>query len=94
MANGLVAINSVSIFLFGIIIAAAMVWSLISRRDKFRAPGMLVERSAHPRLFAELENIAHTLNEPLPREVYLIAAPNAFVAGRGGVSRSLRSLTT
>src|SRR5262249_21182505 len=49
------------------------------------APGMLLERSAHPRLFSELENIANGLNEPLPRDVYLIGAPNAFVADRGGV---------
>jgi Zn-dependent protease with chaperone function len=46
---------------------------------------MLLERSAHPRLFAELESIAHALGEPLPYEVYLIAAPNAFVTDRGGV---------
>jgi Zn-dependent protease with chaperone function len=74
-----------AMFLFGIVIAATMVWSLIPRRDKFEAPGMVLERSAHPRLFAELENIAHALDEPLPREVYLIGAPNAFVADRGGI---------
>ena len=82
--NFFMFLSGVFMFLFGIIIAAAMVWSLIPRRDKFQAPGMLLERSAHPRLFAELENIAHALGEPLPREVYLIAAPNAFVADRGG----------
>lgn len=71
--------------LFGIVIAATMLWSLVPRREKFEAPGMLLDRSAHPRLFAELENIANALNEPLPREIYLIGAPNAFVADRGGV---------
>lgn len=71
--------------LFGIVIAGAMLWSLIPRRDKFEAPGMLLERSSHPRLFDELENIAQTLNEPLPREIYLIGAPNAFVADRVGL---------
>lgn len=73
------------LFLFGIVIAVAMLWSLIPRRDKFEAPGMLLDRETQPRLFAELESIAGALNEALPSEVYLIGAPNAFVADRGGV---------
>jgi heat shock protein HtpX len=77
--------QSLILFLFGIVIAATMLWSLIPRRDQFSAPGMLLDRSTQPRLFAELDGIAQALNEPLPREVYLIAAPNAFVADRGGV---------
>ena len=73
------------LFLFGIVIAATMLWSLIPRRDKFEAPGLLLDRATQPRLFAELESIASALDEELPREVYLIGAPNAFVADRGGV---------
>lgn len=73
------------LFLFGIVIAATMLWSLFPRRDKFEAPGLLLDRATQPRLFAELESIAAALNEELPREVYLIGAPNAFVADRGGV---------
>jgi heat shock protein HtpX len=75
----------VLLFLFGIVIAATMLWSLIPRRDAFTAPGMLLERSAYPRLFAEIDSIAAALNEPVPREVYLIGSANAFVADRGGV---------
>jgi heat shock protein HtpX len=78
-------VQILGMFVFGIVIAATMLWSLLPRREKVEAPGMLLDRSAHPRLFAELENIANALNEPLPREVYLIGAPNAFVADRGGV---------
>ena len=73
------------LFLFGIVIAATMVWSLIPRRDKFTAPGMLLARAAHPKLFAELDGIAAALSEKVPGEVYLIGEPNAFVADRGGV---------
>jgi heat shock protein HtpX len=73
------------LFLFGIVIAVAMLWSLIPRRDKFEAPGMLLDHETQPRLFSELESIASALNETLPSEVYLIGAPNAFVADRGGV---------
>jgi heat shock protein HtpX len=74
-----------ALFLFGIAIAAAMLWSLVPRRDKFVAPGMLLDRSAQPRLYAELDDIAASLDERLPGEVYLIPDANAFVADRGGV---------
>ena len=77
--------QSLVLFLFGIVIAATMLWSLIPRRDKFIAPGLLLDRASHPKLFAELDGIAAALNETLPGEVYLIGAPNAFVADRGGV---------
>jgi len=62
-----------------------MLWSLVPRRDKFEAPGLPLERPSHPRLFAELDSIASALGEPMPREVYLIGEPNAWVADRGGV---------
>ena len=75
----------VILFVFGIIIAGAMLWSLLPRPDKFKAPGVLIERTAQPRLFAEIENIAGALNEPMPSEVYLIGDVNAWVADRGGL---------
>jgi Zn-dependent protease with chaperone function len=73
------------LLLGGVVIAGAMLWSLIPRRDRFEPPGPLLERTSHPRLFAELDNIAASLNEPLPLEVYLIGQVNAFVADRGGI---------
>jgi len=69
----------------GIIVGATILWSLVPRREKFEVPGLLLEASAHPRLFAELQAIAAALNEPLPREVYLVGQVNAFVADRGGI---------
>lgn len=75
----------VLILIFGIVIAATMLWSLIPRRQEFTAPGVLLDRSAHPRLFAEIDSIAAILNEPAPRDVYLIGEANAFVADRGGI---------
>jgi Zn-dependent protease with chaperone function len=77
--------QTLALFLFGIVIAATMLWSLVPRRDKFEAPGMLLNRSTQPRLYAEIDDIAASLNERLPGEVYLIPNPNAFVADRGGV---------
>jgi Zn-dependent protease with chaperone function len=77
--------QTVVLFLFGVVIAGAMLWSLLPRPDKFKAPGLLIERSTQPRLFAELENIAGSLHEPMPSEVYLIGDVNAWVADRGGL---------
>jgi len=79
-ANG----QLILLFLFGIVIAGAMLWSLLPRPDKFKPPGLLIERASQPRLFAELENIAAALDEPMPGEVYLIGDVNAWVADRGG----------
>src|SRR5256885_4262760 len=75
------------LFLAGVVIACTMLWSILPRRVKFEPPGVLLERSAQPRLFAELDNIAASLNEPTPHEVYLMAQVNAFVADRGGILR-------
>lgn len=77
--------QTLALFVFGIVIAATMVWSLVPRRDTFTPPGLLLDRESEPRLFAELESISSALNEPLPGEVYLIGEVNAFVADRGGV---------
>lgn len=79
------SVQLILVFLFGTAIAGAILWSLLPRPDKFKAPGVLIERAAQPRLFAEIENIAGALNEPMPSEVYLIADVNAWVADRGGL---------
>jgi heat shock protein HtpX len=76
----------VLILLFGIVIAAMMLWSLAPRRPKFTAPGPLLDRATHPRLFAEIDSIAASLKEPAPRDVYLIGDANAFVGDLGGIA--------
>jgi heat shock protein HtpX len=86
----LVSLQSVNvqvllIFLGGVLVAGALVWSLVPRRDHFNAPGLLLDRSSQPALFQEIEAIASALNEQIPREVYLVGQPNAFVSDRGGV---------
>jgi Zn-dependent protease with chaperone function len=74
-----------ALFLSGLVIAGTIVFSIFPRRDKFVALGPLLERSAHPLLFAELDRVAAALQETLPREVYLIGDVNAFVQDRGGI---------
>ncbi len=73
------------LFLGGILVAGAMLWSLVPRREKLEPPGTPLDRDTHPLLFAELDDIAASLNEPLPGEVYLIGQVKAFVADRGGI---------
>ena len=73
------------LFLSGVIIAGTILYSLVPRRDRFLAPGLLLEPSAHPELFEEIERLATDLKEPIPEEVYLIGAVNAWVADRGGI---------
>jgi heat shock protein HtpX len=85
LTEGVSNFQTLALFVFGIVIAGAMLWSLLPRPDKFKAPGLLIERSTQPRLFAELENIAGALHEPMPSEVYLIGDVNAWVADRGGL---------
>jgi heat shock protein HtpX len=77
--------QTLALFVAGVIVAGSMVWSLVPRRDKFIAPGLPLQRNSHPRLFAELDQIATALQEPLPREVYLVGDANAWVADRGGL---------
>jgi Zn-dependent protease with chaperone function len=69
----------------GLVVGVTILWSLVPRPEPFEVPGLLLEPSAHQRLFAELNEIATALNEPLPREVYLVGQVNAFVADRGGI---------
>jgi Zn-dependent protease with chaperone function len=85
LAAGSANFQVMVLFVFGVVIAAAMLWSLVPRPDKFKAPGLLIERATEPRLFAELENIADSLNQAMPSEVYLIGDVNAWVADRGGL---------
>lgn len=77
--------NGILLFLFGLVLAGGLLWSLVPRPDKFTPPGPVITSQEHPRLFAELENIAASLGEPMPSEVYMIGEVNAWVADRGGV---------
>jgi heat shock protein HtpX len=78
-------VQTVLFLIFGVILGTIMLWSLLPRRDRFKPPGLRLDRAAHPRLFEEMEKIAAALNEPMPSEVYLISDVNAGVADRGGL---------
>jgi len=65
--------------------AAAIVWSVIPRRDKFEAPGPRLTEGEHPELFGVLEDVAQRSSQAMPADVYLVGDVNAWVMQRGGV---------
>lgn len=73
----------------GIACAVAALWTawallppLPRRRDE--SPIEPLDPSAHPRLFALIEDVARAAGEPMPDEVLLLPDANAFAARRGG----------
>ncbi len=70
--------------IFGLVGGLIILWGIVPRPDSFEAPGPLLTRERHPRLFAVLEEIAASTGQAMPAEVYLVADVNAWVAARGG----------
>lgn len=95
VAAGLVLIPLIEWVSFGVLhvklaaacglAALAVLWGIMPRRDRFEPPGPTLDRSAQPRLFAEIDGVAAKMGQRLPEEVYLVGDMNAFVAERGGV---------
>jgi Zn-dependent protease with chaperone function len=65
--------------------AGLIVWSVLPRPDRFEPPGPRIYEKDHPRLFELVRDMGARTGQALPREVYLVADVNAFVAQRGGV---------
>jgi Zn-dependent protease with chaperone function len=68
-----------------ILCALAILWSVLPRADRFVAPGPLLKRERHPKLFETLEGVARATRQAMPAEVYVVPDVNAWVAQRGGV---------
>jgi heat shock protein HtpX len=67
-----------AIALYSIVVAVA------PRRDRFEAPGPLLDPQAYPELFALIRDITARSNQAMPAEVYLVPDLNAWVSERGG----------
>ena len=65
--------------------AAVVLWSVVPRPDRFEAPGPELRPADHPQLFALIESVRTALDQAPPKQVYLIADVNAWVAQRGGL---------
>lgn len=65
--------------------AGAILWSLIPRIDRFKAPGPRLLPANAPGLFALVSEIASGTSQQEPAEIYLLNDVNAWVSQRGGV---------
>ena len=54
VSSASVGFQSLLLALFGVVIAGGLLWSLVPRPDKFKAPGPMLDREQHPLLFGEL----------------------------------------
>ncbi len=70
---------------FCVVGAGLILWSILPRRDRFVAPGPLLEFQRHPKLLEVLRALARATGQQMPSEVYLVPEVNAWVAQRGGV---------
>jgi heat shock protein HtpX len=71
--------------LIAVVVAGVIVWSILPRPDKFEPPGPELDEKDHPRLFELIRDVAARTEQPMPKEVYLVADVNAFVMQRGGI---------
>lgn len=62
-----------------------ILWSIIPRLDRFSPPGPRLNPAEHPKLFEQIKMVAQKVNQAAPKEVYLVAEANAWVAERGGL---------
>ena len=64
--------------------AVVILWAIFPRIDRFEPPGPRLTRQNFPDLFKQIEGVARSTRQSMPRDVYLIPDVNAFVAERGG----------
>jgi len=65
--------------------AFVILWAILPRPDRFKAPGPRLTAPTQPRLFETIQGVAKLTNQAMPAEVYLVPEVNAWVAQRGGV---------
>jgi len=70
---------------FSLIGGVIVLWSILPRPRRFRAPGPRVDLAANPHLAEHLQDVARRVGEPLPPDVYVTLQMNAGVAQRGGL---------
>jgi Zn-dependent protease with chaperone function len=72
--------------IMAIVAAVVILWSMLPRIDRFKAPGPQLDENGQPELFAILRGVSAATGEAMPAEVYLLGGEvNAWVAQRGGL---------
>lgn len=89
IARGFGGVQTILVLIVGVIMGVTILWSLIPRREPFNPIGVKIDLSKHPRLASMVRNIAVTLGEQIPGEVYLLSDANAWV-----MERTIGAITT
>ncbi|MFK7742356.1 MAG: M48 family metallopeptidase [Planctomycetota bacterium] len=61
-----------------------VVWSVWPRRAEFPDPGVPLTKADQPELWRMVEDVAQQCDQEPPRQIFLVAEINAFVAERNG----------
>lgn len=62
-----------------------ILWSVLPRLDRFKAPGPLLTEKDQPGLFQQLRSVANATQQSMPVEVFALPEMNAWVSNRGGL---------
>ncbi|HEY0069004.1 MAG TPA: M48 family metallopeptidase, partial [Chloroflexia bacterium] len=65
--------------------ALLIVWSLIPRYRRFKAPGQRLDLAGRPALYEVVADVANRTGQRMPSEVYMHMEVNASVTERGGI---------
>ncbi|HEV7764532.1 MAG TPA: M48 family metallopeptidase [Thermoanaerobaculia bacterium] len=75
----------IRLILFGGVIAAMILWSIVPRPIRYDIPGPRLAPEDQPELFAVIEDVARATEQQMPADVYLARDVNAGVLQVGGV---------
>jgi heat shock protein HtpX len=75
---------SVRLLFFCLAGAGIIIWSIFPRPNKFADPGPRLDKTVNPQIFEVIENIAKSMDQKMPSEIYLVPNINAWVSQRGG----------
>ncbi|MCP4805827.1 MAG: M48 family metalloprotease [Proteobacteria bacterium] len=64
------------------VVGLSLAWALLPPRNKWEAPGILLEPASEPELFAQIAELGQRAGLKVPAEVYLLNDANAFIGNR------------
>jgi Zn-dependent protease with chaperone function len=63
----------------------AILWSILPRFDRFKAPGPRLTEHAQPELFQLVRRVSQATGQAMPADIFLLPEVNAWVSNRGGI---------
>jgi len=73
------------ITIFCVVSGLAILWSILPRIDRFKAPGPRLAPQAQPELFELVRGVSIETEQSMPADIYLVPEVNAWVSHRGGI---------